>query len=499
MSFNNIPGNIVAPIVAFEVNSGGQFESQSRLLLIGHKTSSGSMAADTPVPCQTERDARALAGAGSMLDAMFRIARRNAPAQEIWLAAVAPSGVANVRTLTVGSPPAGGGVGIIEIEGEPIQVTIAPGDGANAVAAALNAAINAYFNEFNDASLPVTSTVSTNVVTVTNRHLGAHGAEVDVYIPVLSTGNAFTGVLTPAQTVAGSGTPTLTTLLANLGDDEFDWIVSAFGDDTSVTAYKALMGDVSGRWAWNRQLYGHVFYPKTDTNGNLTTHGLAQDDRHVSPIARVAGGGYAQPSWQFTAAYAARIVPWLSDGANGNVSRNQTGLQLVGIAAPRDRAYWPNYASRNAWLVSGLSTWKVARGGSVVIDKAITTQRTFLGVPDTTFRDIQKIGQLVYSLRRFRARLTYEHGQKAIADDNPGNIDTISTTRDIKATMVHTYRELVNSGVLENVVGFGDLVDVTRDADNKNRVNIVAPLDHVNPLDIIAANAVVYSQYRAAA
>ncbi len=30
IGFNSIPGNIRAPIFAFEVNSGGQFESVSR-------------------------------------------------------------------------------------------------------------------------------------------------------------------------------------------------------------------------------------------------------------------------------------------------------------------------------------------------------------------------------------------------------------------------------------------------------------------------------------
>lgn len=497
--FNTIPGNIVAPIVAFEVNSGGQFESQSRLLLIGHKSSAGTMANDTPMPCQTEREARTLAGPGSMLDDMVRIARRNAPGQEIWIGAVAPSGVANARTITVGTVPADGGIGVLTIAGEPIQIVIAAGDSANTVAAAINAAINAYFNELNDASLPVTSSVSSNVVTATNRHLGAHGAEVDFDTPTLAGGNVFTSLLTIATSAAGSGTPSLTNLLAALGDDPFDWIVSGFGDDTNLASLKTLLGDVSGRWAWNRQIYGHAFYPKTDTNGNLTTHGLAQDNRHVTPVARVSGGGYAQPSWQFAAAFAARIVPWLSDGANGNVSRNQTGLELVGIAAPRLRAYWPNWASRNAWLVSGLSTVLVDGAGRVLIDKAITTQRTTFGVTDTTFRDIQKIGQLMYALRRFRANLTFEHGQKAIADDNPGNLETISTVRDIAATMVHTYRELVNSGVLENVVAFGSMLKVTRDADNPNRVNILAPIDAVNPLDVLAANATIYSQYRPAA
>lgn len=494
MQFDTIPGNIVAPIAAFEISSGGQFENQSRALLIGLKTASGSAVVDVPVICNTERDARALAGPGSMLDDMFRLARRNAPAQEIWILPIAATGTANVRTLTVGAPVPG--TGVVEIAGEPVLLTVATGDTANAVATALAAAINGYFNPFNDASLPVTATVATNVVTITNRHLGAHGAEVDVFIPTLTTGNAFTGVLTVAQTTAGTGAPVISTALAALGDEQYDWIISGFGDDTTVTSLKNLLSDVSGRWAWNRGIFGHAFYAREDTSGNLTTHGLAQDNRHVTCIPRLSGGGYAQPTWQWVAALAARIVPWLSDGANGNVSRNQTGLVAQGLRLPRDKTKWLDYATRNAMLVSGLSTWLAQIGGGVAIDKIITTQRTVGGVTDTTFRDIQKIGQMMYAIRRFRSSLAYEHANKAIADDNPGNAGTISTVRDIAATLVHEYRTMVNSGVLENTVGFAERLRVERDNDNPNRVNILAPLDTANPLDIFAANARIYSQFR---
>jgi phage tail sheath gpL-like len=497
MEFNYIPGNLVAPIIAFEVNSGGQFENQSRILLIGHKSAAGSAVNDVPVPCFTERDARQLAGSGSMLDDMFRTARRNAPAQEIWILPVAAAGTANVRTITVGVPVAG--AGILEIAGQPVQLTMATGDSANSVATALAAAVNAYFNPFDDASLPVTASVAANVVTVTNRHLGAHGAEIDMYVPVLATGNAFSGVLTIATTVPGTGAPSLTAGLAGLGDEPFDWIISGFSDDTNVGSLKTFLADVSGRWAWNRGIYGHAFYGKEDTSGNLTTSGLAQDNRHVTIIPRIAGGGYYEPTWVWAAEMAARVVPWLSDGANGNVSRNQTGLRMSGLRAPRDRTKWLDYATREAFLKSGLSTWTASVSGGVQIDKIITTQRTINSVADTTFRDVQKIGQLIYALRKFKAALVYEHSNKAIANDNPGNIGTISTVRDIKATLVHAYREMVNSGVVENVTRFGELLEVVRDTSNPNRVNILAPVDMANPLDIFAANVRVYSQFRNAA
>jgi phage tail sheath gpL-like len=497
--FNTIPGNIVAPIFTFEINSGGQFENAVRLLLIGHKIAAGSAALDVPVMCSSTLEARQMFGAGSMLDDMMRLARRNAPAQEIWCLPATETGTAEVRTITVNSVPAAGGYGVIEIAGEPIGVTIAAGDTADIAASALNAAIAAYWNPLTEASLPYTSSVAGAVVTLTTRHKGLTLSDIDIAVPVLTGANAFTGNVTFATTTAGVGSPDLSAGLAALGDDAFDWIVSPFADATNVGRYKALLSDVAGRWAWNRQVYGHVFYPQTDTVANLTTAGLAQDNRHLSMIPRPATGSIPQPSWQWVAAIAARIAPWLADGSTGNVSRNQTGLSVEGISPPRDRSKWYGYATRDAFLRSGISTWSVDQSGRVLIDKIITMQRTTLGAPDTTFRDIQKIGQLVYALRKFRTDLMFEHGQKAIANDNPGNVQSVSTPRDIAATFMHSYQSMVLTGVLENADEAAKQLRVERNADNPNRVDIYAPIDMVNPLDIVAANAVVYSQFRQAA
>lgn len=498
IGFNTIPGNIVAPIISFEVNSGGQFESQSRLVLIGHKTSAGSLALDTLAPVQTMREAVSLCGKGSMLAEMFRVARANAPAQEIWVGAATEVGTAEIRTITVASVLAGGGVGVLQIAGRTLQVAYAAGESVGDVAAALNAAINGFQDPLTLAALPYTSSVSGAVVTLTARHKGAIFGTVDIHAPTTVAANAFAGAaLTYATPTAGAGVPDLSAILAQYADDPFDWTVSPFSDDTNFGRYLTLMNDISGRWAWNRQAYGHVFTAKTATTSEMTTFGLTKDTRHVSTIPQIASGGNADTPWEFVAMEVARQVPWLSDGATGNVSRNQTGLEVIGATAPRDRSLWLNdYATRDAFLTSGISTWKVRADGAVVIDKTVTMSRTDgAGNVDTTFRDIQKIGQVMYALRRFRARLQSEHGQKAIANSNPGDLLAVTTVADIKATMVATASEM--PGVLDNIAEFADRLEVRRNADNPNRVDIFAPLDMLNPLDVIAANATIYSEYRA--
>jgi phage tail sheath gpL-like len=499
IGFNSIPGNIKAPIFAFEVNSGGQFESVSRLLLVGHKNAGAAVVDNVPVRCNGEIEAIALAGKGSMLSEMVIAARRNSPAQDIWLLPVPAVGAAEVRTVTVGAVPAAGGYAVIQIGDETVALTIGAGDTANSVATALAAAINGYQNALTKSALPFTATAATNVVTLTARHTGAVFTAVDIFVPVVATGNAFTGILTQATTTPGTGVPDLNAGLAALGDDPFDWIVSPFADATNMGRYLTLLSDVSGRWAWNRQSYGHVYTQMTGTTSELTSFGFGYDSRHVTLIPRLSGGGNATLPWVFLAAIAARVTSWLSDGDSGNVSRNQTGLVVEGVTAPRDRTKWLNdYASRDAFLGSGLSTWGVRSDGSVAIDKLVTMQRTDgAGNVDTTFRDIQAMGQLMYLLRFFRARLQAEHGQKAIADSNPGNLLAITTTADIANTFVAAYRAM--PGVLENSAEFIRQLDVRRNVGNPNRVDVYAPIDRVNPLDVLAANATLYSQFRAAA
>ena len=95
VAFNSIPGNLLVPFFYAEINSGGTpYQGQSRLLLMGQKTSSGTATANVPVgPISSEPELIALTGNGSMLADMYRTARLNAPFQPIWLLPLAdPAG-----------------------------------------------------------------------------------------------------------------------------------------------------------------------------------------------------------------------------------------------------------------------------------------------------------------------------------------------------------------------------------------------------------------------
>ena len=486
-----IPGNLIAPLIAFDVTSAGQFEQIAPAILLGHKTDAGEATANTVVAVTTRQEARRLFGKGSMLEQMVAVLRRNAPTHPVYAVAVPATGTAEIRTITVDDVPAAGGAGVISIMGETVSVSIAAGATVNAVAAALGAAINAHDNPQTGLVLPYTATVSTDTVTLTARHAGVFSAEIDIDVPLVDGGNAFTGNLTLATGTAGAGVPDLSTAMAAIEERDWSFLLSPFPDATNLGRVATLL---AARWAYDNQRFGHAFYPIRDSQSNLIAHGDAKDDWHLTPIPTFNAGGFSQPGYLWLVAQVGRVMPWLASGTNGDVSRNQTGLVCAGLAAPRDAVYWPDLATRNAFLASGLSTWAVNTAGDVAIDNMVTTIMTLNGAPDTTFRDVQAPFQIMYALRYVKARLAAEHSNKALSDENPRALAAISTLKDIEATVVHSYRELVASGVAESFTAILNQIAVARDAGNPNRVNITLPIDRTNPLDIFAGLARVYAQ-----
>ena len=296
--FNNIPGTgLVAPIFSAEFNSGGQYAAIDRFVLIGHRTSPSALAFNSPIPVSSQQQADFYAGAGSQLREMARIAFANAPAVPLWIMAIDDSSLtAAVWTITVGGSLVVG-TGLLYIQGEAIQAAVGATDTPTTIAAALAAAIDGYYNPLTGAMLPVTATSSAGVVTLTARNKGAIFNELDIYNPVQS-GNAFaaTGIITVATTTSGAGTPTgVAAALAALGDNPADFIVCPWSDSTSLGSYTAATNDVSGRWAWSRQSYGHVWTASKGNFSALTTLGLGLNDRHLTVLGCYAAGANGTP------------------------------------------------------------------------------------------------------------------------------------------------------------------------------------------------------------
>jgi phage tail sheath gpL-like len=489
VAFNQIPPNLLVPFWFAEINSGGTpYEGQSRLLLVGQRvTGQGSAVNNVPVgPLQSDREAIAMFGLGSMLVDMYRTARRNAPFQPIWFLPLAdPAGSAATGTITVDTAPAAMGVAVLSVLGTRLTVQVNPADTATAIATKIRDAINV-------AGIPVTASAAAAVVTVTSRHLGTVGNGLELRLKT-DEPNILAGRVTIAAMSGGAGVPSLTTALANCGDDEFDWIGAPYADTVSLDAIRDFLSDSgTGRWSPIKQLYGHYTTALSGTLSALVTAGNARNDRHVSIMGTQAS---PTPVWEWAAAIAAQEAAHLTDAPE--VSRPLQTLELIGIKPPVDRSQWWSLTDRQALYVDGVSGYRVTIDGRVQIDRIVTTEQVnAVGVPDATFRDVETLGQMMFVVRYFRSAVSNRHSRQAIADENPGQVAEITTPREIRATLIHAYQELVDLGVLEKADLFAEYLVVERDQNNATRVNAYLPVDVVNQLRVFAANVTTFLQYQ---
>lgn len=487
VSFNYIPANVRVPLFYAEMDNtqAGYFTQNKRALLIGQKLAAGSASVNTPYLVSTTDQAMTLFGRGSMLARMHALYRLQDAFGEVWCIAVADAGagVAATGTITVTGPATAAGTICLYIAGQKVTVAVASGDAANAIAASINSAINAATD------LPVTSTVATNVVTMTCRWKGATGNDISVLDSFrgwaggesLPTGVALaysgSGFLT-----GGATNPTLTgNVITAMGDDEYDFVIHPYTDSTSLDAFQTEYNDSVGRWSWSRQVYGHCYTALRGTLSALTTAGALRNDPHHT----VAGidNDCPNPCWEYAAAYG---------GANSvclqvDVARPTQTTPLTGILAPRAGKRFL-LTERQSLLNYGIATSYVA-AGILRVERAITTyQKNSWGQSDPSYLDSETLHTLSEITRRLRNRITQKYPRHKLANDGTrfGAGQAIVTPSVIRGELLAEYADMEELGLVENRALFAKYLIVERDSTNPNRLNVLLPPDLVNQLRIFA-------------
>lgn len=481
VAFENIPENIRVPLFYGEFRSGGTpYTANARLLLIGQKLASGSAVAGQPI-LVSDAAATGLGGAGSMIAQMHRIARKNAPVQEIWWLPLADfgAGVAAAGTVTVaGAPVTQAGVASLYIAGRRVRVGVNTQDSNANIATNLAAVINAH------PDLPVTAAAAAAVVTLTARHKGTLGNFIEVDTGHVSDEGPLGKTLFTIVAMAnGAGDPDIDTALDALGDDEFDWIALPYSGATELGHVSDLLNDVSGRWSWIKQLYGHATTVGTGTVGTLAAFGVGRNNQHESifPCRK-----FRSPPWETCAAVGSQVARRKS--LPPELSRPLHTIKLEGIKGPLAKADHLTKADLQTFYFSGVSGYHVRRDGSVCIDRIVTTYKTNAwGDPDWTYLDIETMAQSMYYVRSLRTEVTTKHGRQALAQSNPGNLPHIVTPLDLEATLDHNYVHNINLGVVENLDAFQRNRRVEINALDPNRADAFVKIDHVNQLRIFAA------------
>lgn len=481
ISFNQIPVDIRTPGHYIEFDNTRAVQGlpavQHRILVIGQRLSTGTVAQAVPTRILSAAQAEGAFGRGSMLRAMLKALKAANAYTECWAVALDDNaaGVAATGSLVLTGSPTESGTLALYVAGQPVQVAVASGAALATVATDLAAAINA------DTSLPVTAAAAAGTVTLTARHKGECGNAIDLRL------NYYMGERTPKGLVvtitamgaatAGTGNPNLDTALAAIGDSQYHTVITPYTDAANLGKVEALL---AARFGPMVQKEGHAFAAAAGTHAALSTLG----DSRNSPHLTIMGAGKSPtPPWVW-AAVAGAVDAYESDPA-----RPRQTLVLPGVLPPAEPDRYTR-DERNLHLHDGISTTTVDAGGQVLIERLITTYKTnAFGVEDISYLDIETLRTIAYLRFSVRARIALKFPRHKLASDGTryGAGQAIVTPSVIRAELVALFAQWEQAGLAEGMEQFKRDLIVERSTTDPNRVDAVIPPDVVNQFRVFAA------------
>ncbi|WP_241085734.1 phage tail sheath subtilisin-like domain-containing protein [Candidatus Vondammii sp. HM_W22] len=477
ISMNQIPTNVRVPLVYIEFDNSRAVQGtpaiSHQLLVFGQRLAVGSVAADVPTRITSDAQAED----GSMLAEMLLALRQANRYTETWAIALDDDGAAAAATGNIDTSGTATRSGTLNacIGGKRVRVGISSGDTGEAVATALATAINA------DTTLPVTAQINSEAtqVDLTARNKGEAANDIDLrvnYYQGERTPSSITVVITDMS--GGTANPDIADGIAAMGDEWWNSLVMPYTDTANLDTLQMKLAD---RWEPLRMIDGIAYSAHKGTHGTTGTFGGGRNDHLVSCLGT---GASPTPPWIWAAVYAGVAAFSITN----DPARPLQTLVLDGILPPVVEDRW-TMEERNLLLYDGISTYSVTRDGKVQIERAITTYQTNrYGVADPSYLDVTTPATLGYIRFATRARITQKFPRHKLADDGTrfGPGQAIVTPSIIRAELLALFRELEEKGLVENFDQYQADLIVERNADDRNRVDVMSPPDLVNQLRIFA-------------
>lgn len=481
MAPTTVPSNIRVPFVYVAIDPSRASSSSGPLkytaLIIGQKTSAGTVAELKTTLVRNKDEAGAYFGYGSQLHRMLKSWFANNKTTSVKAIALSDllAGVASKFTLTFAGTATADGIVYLIVNGVSVKVGVIVGDTATAVASTAVTAINA------NVDLPFTAAAVAGVVTLTAKNKGASSDELVIKYnyndgEVLPAGIT----LAIAKSVVGQGNPDVQDVLDVLGDQWFQTIVMPYTDSANLLAMHTELDD---RFGPIRQLDGWCYVARRGTVGELTTF---SSDKNSQYITCMNAGGIPNSTEEFAAARAAEEAGSLETDPAVPVKT----LAMVGIVPPQleDRLKWDD---NNALLYSGISTFDIDAGGQVIIQQSITMYRkNAAGAPDIAFYKVNTLATLAFIRYDFKNYFLVHYPRAKLADDN-GYIPSgqqYLTPKTGKSEAINIFKHWMKDlGIVENLEQFKTDLVVRISTEDKNRIEFLLTPNLVNQADIISA------------
>jgi phage tail sheath gpL-like len=482
ISFNTIPADVRVPGVLTEVDSsralsGAQLK-EWKVLMIGQRLAAGTVAQLVPKSVTSVDQARLWFGNGSMLHGMCSTYLLNKRVTDLTVVAIDDNGAGVAATLSVvvGATSAAAGTIAIYIGGYRATAGVAAGASAATIAAALNTAINAIDG------CPVTSGVVSATLTLTARHKGVAGNEIDVrhsYYDGEALPSGVTLSNVPGNLAGGTTNPLITPAFGVLGEEHFDLVISAYNDTANVAA---LDSELATRWDVSRQIECSGVTGKNAVASTLITYGQALNTKFVSTLGIE---GMVDPPWEAAAAYGAvRSFYSRSDPA-----RPLRGLVLEGLLAPAADTQ-PSFLERDALYRNGITPVVVTVDGKVSLERTVTHYRlNAAGAADTAFLDTTTVDSLSYLRWSLRTRLLLRFARhKVVGNDvRVGAGQAVATPNIVRSECIALFEDWLSLVLVEDIEQFKRDLIVQINGSDPTRIDILLPVNVANPLYVVAA------------
>lgn len=372
--------------VSLGVGPASAADAPRSILICGNKTSAGTATVAKRYAVVSEDDARTLFGAGSELFLACKSALKVYPGATLYGICVAESGgTAATGTLTATGTATADGTVDVEYCGEIISVPIASGTAQNAIATALEVALEDMTDWPLDKS---TSMASTNVATVTFIHKGPRGNRASLRVvsnvPGVSMAGPATGYLTNGATADNSQNaldavaPLRHHYIVAASDGEG---ASATPDTTDLTRYRTHVNTYAGPDHGRRQV---VVFGFGGTLADATTVATGMN------AARMQCAWVKKPE-QLPLQIAAAVAALRARHESADPGVNLDDLVVTGISPSATETDWPTGATLKSALNNGITPLRVVSGEQLLTRSITTRSQDTAANPSYSVLDTTKV------------------------------------------------------------------------------------------------------------
>jgi phage tail sheath gpL-like len=489
ITFTNIPTTIRTPGVYNEIDNSralqGLIANPHKALIIGQKLSAANLVAINKVQyITTDNVANTYFGVGSPLARMCQIFKKNNPNTElhaIALDSVAGTAASGRITFSANLSVTKDCTFYLMINGSACYTDLTSGWSNPDILSAMKVQVN--LNSY----LPVhASTTGSNILVLSAVVSGTLGNYINLrtnYYAGQSNpiGYKSDGMVVISAMEGGATDPVLSDAWSIINNAQYQYIVNPFIDSSNLGSLESELED---RFGPLEDLQGAGFTGVRAAIGSCTTLGNSRN----SPFNTIIGAYDSPTAPEEWAAALGGVAAW---NLNIDPARPLQYLKLNGVLPPPEENRFTR-SERDVILYDGIATFIVDNGGSVMLERCITTYQTnAAGTLDPSYLDVETMATLNEIRYQYKGRMVNRFiiPRFKLADDSfpvqPGSY--ITTPKTVKQEIIALFTMLRDKGLIENLNDFVNNLVVERDTTDRNRLNVLLPCDLVNQFRVLSS------------